>query len=639
MNLGAVPLDPNSPLHALALGQLADGGSWGEISNLAFPTPVPIRMVALPTLLLGLPFSFILSPLAALNAATTCMVALQGLAIAWLVALLGWGRRAQFIAITGGICAPFTIHAQALGQQENLGFLAMAIAVAAALSQGRKAWLLTMAALLTAGFSSPYQAVPTGLLLLSVSALQGKQVLLRSVLCAAIAAIPVLLYYTGATDGSASIPGITTSPPEEGYLASAGLWDMLHPRAMWDASPVTLDGALKRLSNLGQTIPFTELHPGWIWTTAHQSAYLGLVLLFGIKGIWNARKHGALFRGLFLGASLCLLLALGPSLRIVSEQSTGVPMPWAGLAAFPGLSDLQATHRFLAGTVFVLVLGLAWWGRNLARHWVATLCALLMVDGLLRAPVIWPLPGARTDLQAVEAELPPGPVMLWPPLTAFAPQYYELMAVLLDRPVGIYTPSGVTLSGEITYTGQQTGYLRMDVVKKSRGDTPFEVLHATTLPSFGPWKIDVEVDLGKVNLIVFLDVEGNGPDPNEPQTQIEGISVAYQNISDLNFKLTDPGITAEEVAASRSEPLQPGTKLPSDLPDLSGNISQEDWLQRGAFGGAKSLLRTRSGLSDEDSGFNLSPQQLKMSASNCVGEFHCVQTLELTVGPPRHSRP
>jgi hypothetical protein len=634
VTLGAVPLDPNSPLHALALDQLAHGGSWTEIANLAFPTPVPIRMVALPTLGIGLPLAQFLSPLAALNLATTCMVAAQGLAIAWLVGRLNWGRQAQLIAITAGICAPFTVHVQALGQQENLGFVAFALAVAASMEVGRKGWFFGLLALLLAGFSSPYMAVPTGILLLSVALFQGRSPLLRGLACTVLAGLPVLLYYTGATDGSASIPGITTSPPEEGYLASAGIWDMLSPRAMWDGVSLTMDGPWARLSALGNSIPTTALHPGWIWTTAHQSAYIGVVLLLGILALWTERKN-AFFRPLILACTLCLLFALGPNLRILSEHSTGIPLPWALFSWLPGLSDLQATHRFLAGSIFVLVIGLAWWGRNWSRPKTGLLCLALMTDGLLFAPAIWPLPAAHTDLKAVQAELPDGPTMLWPPLTSFAPQYYELMAVLLERPVGIYTPSGVTLSGEIHYAGSQKGYVRLDIIRKTgQKSAPFEVIHATTLSDFGPWSMDVEVDLGKINLVMFLDAQGNGPDPNEPQVEIEGVSVAYQNIGNLDFHLTDPGINAETVEAERSEPLQPGTRLPSDLPDLSGNISQEDWLQRGAFGGAKSLLRTQSVLSDTDSGFRLNPSQLRLGEAVCVDDFHCIQSLESPMNQP-----
>ena len=633
VNLGAMPLDPNSPLHILALDQIAGGGDWTEISNLAFPTPVPIRMVAIPTLLLGIPLAQILTPMAALNVATTLMVALQGLAVAWLVGLLRWGKTAQFIATTAAICCPLTIHVQSLGQQENLGFMAMALAVAGGCLSGRKAWVAAIFALLLAGFSSPYQAVPTGLLLMSVSYFHGKKALIRGALCSGVVALPVLLYYTGATDGASSIPGITTSPPEEGYLASAGILDMLHPRAMWDGQPSSINSISERFQMLSNGIPTAAFHPGWPWITAHQSAYIGLVLLVGALGLYRGRSS-PLLRGIILGSTLSMVFAFGPSLRLMSETNTGIPMPWMIFSNIPGLADLQATHRFLSGLVFGLVLGLAFWMRSASRGKTAAVVLLLLGESLLRAPVHWPLPAARGQLNTVESSLPNGPVMLWPPLTHFAPQYYEMMAVILDRPVGIYTPNGVALAGDIEYRGNLRGHLRMDIVRKTGNrDMPIEVVHATTLPEIGSFRVDVEVDLGKVDIIVFIDKEGNGPDAYEPLETLEDIRVGFQDVTGLKFNLIDPEITQEEVEQGRDEPLRPGTHLPEDLPQKEGNLSASEWLLRGAQGGAASVLRTRSNLAEtdpqEDLGFEIGSHSLQVEAEDCVTEQHCIQRLSL----------
>jgi hypothetical protein len=640
VNLDAMPLDPNSPLHILALEQIASGGNWVEISNLAFPTPVPIRMVAIPTLLLGIPFAQVMSPMAALNVATTLMVALQGIAVAALVATLRWGRTAQYVAATAAIACTYTVHVQSLGQQENLGFVAMALAVWSSCQQGRVAWVGSILALAIAAFSSPYQAVPTGILLVCTSWCQNREALLRSLASSAIVAVPVLLYYTGATDGASSIPGITTSPPEEGYLASAGLLDMVHPRAMWDGGPSDVPSIADRFSSLTTSISTTTFHSGWPWITAHQTAYLGLVLLLGGLGLYSGRA-GQLHKGLIAGAALSLIFALGPQLRLVSESSTGLPLPWSAFALLPGLSDLQATHRFLSGLIFALILGLAYSMRNAGRPKGLLLVGLLLAEGLLRAPVHWPLPTARGELDAVVEKLPEGPVMLWPPLNHFAPQYFEMLAVLLERPVGIYTPSGVTLNGEIRYEGNRMGHIRMDIVRETNSrDFPMEVVHATTLDRLGRFEIDVEVDLGKVDIIVFLDQEGNGPDAYEPLATLKNIRVGLQDVHDLEFQLTDPAITRDEVERSRDEPIRPGTHLPEDLPQKKGNLSPSDWLLRGAQGGARAVLRTQSRLSQDgsgqDLGFEVGSNMLRIGLEECITEQHCVQLLTM---PGHRGRP
>ena len=273
--IGAIPLDPNTPLHALASNQLASGGSIFEISDLAFPTPVPIRIVAFPMLLLALPFQW-LGPLQAVNIATTLLVALQGLALWWLAGKFEIGKIGRMMALVAGILAPWTVHVQGLGQQENLAFVAMALAVWGGLALGWKHGLIALVALIMAGFSSPYQAVPTGLIFLSTIWATNykacrRQTVIQAVSVTVVAAIPVLVYYMGVTDGASAIAGITTSPPEDGAMATAGLMEFIYPRPMWDGSPSQLAGPVQRLSGLVQPIPSASLSPGWAWFTAHQS--------------------------------------------------------------------------------------------------------------------------------------------------------------------------------------------------------------------------------------------------------------------------------------------------------------------------------------------------------------------------------
>jgi len=236
--------------------------------------------------------------------------------------------------------------------------------------------------------------------------------------------------------------------------------------------------------------------------------------------------------------------------------------------------------------------------------------------------------------------------MLWPRLSAVAPQYYELIAVLLDRPVGIYAPSGVRLAGTIRYDGPHQGYLRLDIVKKTKGGKrPEKTVHAVTLarnwsgPGTLDWESTVKVALGKVDILVFLDSRGDGPDPNEPVMRIKNVHIGLSDIRNLDFQLVDPGITAEEVARSRKEPPKPGTRLPDDLPEQSGNLTQEKWLVRGAMGGARSLLRSKLPTDDQDSGFNLSPQELKLGSKQCFGDHLCVQSLDLKLPPKPKRRP
>ena len=168
------------------------------------------------------------------------------------------------------------------------------------------------------------------------------------------------------------------------------------------------------------------------------------------------------------------------------------------------------------------------------------------------------------------------------------------------------------------------------------------VVHATTLDSLGEFQVDVAVALGKVDIIVFLDQEGNGPDAYEPMAKLEGVRVGLQDVQSLDFNLVDPVITRAEVEQARSEPIRPGTHLPKDLPAEEGNLSSSAWLVQGAQGGAAAILRTRSNLSDrdtnEDLGFDVGTHTLKIGREECVTDQHCIQILTTPRHPNRPRR-
>ena len=640
-SIGAIPLDPNTPLHALASKQIATGGSIFEISDLAFPTPVPIRIVAFPMLLLALPFQW-LGPLQAVNIATTLLVACQGMALWWLAGKIEMGRVGRIVALTAGILAPWTVHVQGLGQQENLAFVAMALAVWGGLGLSWKHWIIALAALIMAGFSSPYQAVPTGMIFLCTLCVthykdSRRQTVFQAVSVTVMAAIPVLVYYMGVTDGASAIAGITTSPPEDGAMATAGLVEFIYPRPMWDGSPSELLNPAQRLAGLSQPIPSASLSPGWAWFIAHQSSYLGFFALLGFSGLWRGRNDPRI-RGILVGGICCLILSLGPELRLFSESSSPIWMPWKLAAVLPGVGDLTATHRFLSGFAFSAALGLGLLVQSAnprVRRTVATMVgAGLLVETLLIAPVQWPLPAIKHTQQDLNQQLPAGPIMMWPPFTALAPQYFELLTVLLERPVGIYSPAGVTISGEILWTEPVDGTIRVDLVaERSNGPTDQEVVHAFSLDSAGEFSESVEIDLGTVELIAFIDREGDGPTPGEPIGHSEKFRVGLRDVTDIEVAIlsTEPEVvelTDQDGHANRRS--APMNRIPADLPTSTGHQSPAEWIMSGGRAGAFTMLMITS---DDSSAYSESPifhsgrSDLIMSEPTCIDENLCWYSL------------
>lgn len=439
----AVPLDANTPLHAIAADQLVRYGSPVELGLIEPPEGVPVRMVAWPMLLLAVPLVGWLGALAAVNIATTVLLALQGLGAAGAVASLEVGWRGRVVAAVGAICAPVVLHAQSLGRPENLALPAFALIVVASGKQTTGARVgLAAAGLLVAAFSSPYQAVPAGILLVVLLVEPDRRRLAEIGVAVGVVAVPTVLYFVGAAAGDAGEQAFTTSPPERGAVALAGLGELTWPRAMAHGVPVSSLSWTERWAD-GE-VALSSLGPSWGVRGASQLAWLGHVLLATGGAGLVLRRRDKRVRRLVIAGLLAVLFALGPDLRIWSERPLGVPLPWAALQQLPGLDALVATSRFLSGAAFGLVVGAALLADRLPRVLVGLLAVALVVDGAWRTPRVWPVPAAWTPLHQVAQELPPGPVALWPPIDTIPAQNHELATALLGRPVHMLSLSRET---------------------------------------------------------------------------------------------------------------------------------------------------------------------------------------------------
>jgi len=238
--------------------------------------------------------------------------------------------------------------------------------------------------------------------------------------------------------------------------------------------------------------------------------------------------------------------------------------------------------------------------------------------------------------------------MLWPPFTALAPQYFELLTVLLERPVGIYSPAGVTLSGEILWREPVDGTIRVDVLaERSGGLTAREVVHAFSLESAGAFDESVEINLGTVELVAFIDREGDGPTPGEPIGHSEKFRVGLRDITDIEVAIfsTDPDIVEPTGLNSRTNMMAaPNSRIPEDLPTSTGHQSPAEWIMSGGRAGALTMLMITS---DDSSVYSESPifhsgrSDLIMSEPTCIDENLCWYSLSFrelsAVGRPRHN--
>jgi hypothetical protein len=265
----------------------------------------------------------------------------------------------------------------------------------------------------------------------------------------------------------------------------------------------------------------------------------------------------------------------------------------------------------------------------------------LFIETLLFAPVQWPLPAINHTQEDINQQLPAGPIMLWPPFTALAPQYFELLAVLLERPVGIYSPAGVTLSGEIIWDGPVDGTIRVDILADGEnGHTNQRVVHAFTLQQAGPFSEDIEIDLGTVELVAFIDREGDGPTPGEPVGQSEKFRVALRDIADVEVVLnaTERETIDHMDATSRANRRSmAGNRHPEDLPTAVGHQSPAQWIISGGRAGARTLILITTDETNNDeelTNFNNNRSDLLISDGTCIDENLCWHSLTFrALGP------
>lgn len=427
-----LPLDPNTPLHALAARDLAGGGSPWRLEMLGYPDGATVRLLAWPLLLLALPLQSFLPAIAAFNVAVLLWLALQGLAIQALLRSSGGSRVASGIAALATMAAPSTMLALSNGQYENIALLPVALAVAGAWRGGARGWAMSTAGLVLAVFSSPYQGIVAGAMAVMAASAHGVRRVASVLAASALAGALALPYFLAELPGE---HGVHTGPASIARREPAVLGALVLPRAHPTMLPPPLPTPAERIE-AATVPPFRRSVGTWPTISPVAASYLGLPLMLGVIGLWRSRTDARL-RGVALGGLVCLVLAFGHRLTLWPGWQAPVPLPWALADGLPGLWGMQVTLRFLPGVSFALALGLARLCETNNRRgaWIA---AALLIDGLLVAPVWWPVPAAGPRVGEIAGFLPPGPIAVWPGSPSIATDRHALLALALGRPVALF---------------------------------------------------------------------------------------------------------------------------------------------------------------------------------------------------------
>jgi hypothetical protein len=502
---------PNTPLHMLVLEHLV-GFMSGEVSDLShviaadYPTGRPVRIIGWPFQLLALPLVPAMGTAGALNTALLISLVFSGLLMVVLLEKMSLGLAARCVGSAAWMMNPFLVSFLSNGQYENHVGWAFPLVLIGMMSGGGRGVLAITLGIVGAAFSSPYQAVPVALVVLAALVFQRQQ---RAAVWVSLflGFTACYAYFSGPQPAPGGECGPTSGTMPAVLMELLGQTGGLH----LPAGPERSTALIESLTNPVVWTGDLALHRMGVTPTV---GFLGFVpLIGGLMGLLCFRKH-PWAKPLALGGLACFVLALGPDLALVRGEVLELPMPADLLSILPGLSEMGTTVRFLTGTAFVLVVGLAL-GVQWLEQWIRRvgggggLVMSLVVVSLLGIGAEWlygtpsPVP-MQADayhlprgLDALPAE---GAVLAIPVQGGMPPEAHLWLGVVHGQPVVGYCAEGLEQMRE-----------RLVLVDYAQG---------------GPL-----------------------PDPSVAQAELQALS--EQGISYLVFVVTEPG--ADRFRAARSQ--------------------------------------------------------------------------------------
>ncbi len=139
---------------------------------------------------------------------------------------------------------------------------------------------------------------------------------------------------------------------------------------------------------------------------------------------------------------------------------------------------------------------------------------------------------------------------------------------------------GVKLSGTVSYQGGLSGKFHIDfLLPPEQGHFP-KLVHSLLVEEAGAWEIEAPKKLGKVGVIGYLDVAGDGPSDGDPAFRYPGlVDIDEVAVSGLDLVLTEspelgeftPGLAGPP----EGPPPQDGGSAPSGPGDATAPATGE----------------------------------------------------------------
>jgi hypothetical protein len=129
---------------------------------------------------------------------------------------------------------------------------------------------------------------------------------------------------------------------------------------------------------------------------------------------------------------------------------------------------------------------------------------------------------------------------------------------------------GVKLSGTVSYAGTSAGKFHIDFVEEPQPGHFPKLVHSLLVDKAGAWEVEVPKAYGKVGVMGYLDVAGDGPTATDPAARVPGlVEVGEVDITGLAIICSDTPDLGEftpgkQAAAAPEGSAGPGGSLPAD---------------------------------------------------------------------------
>ena len=420
-----LPMEPNSPLHALAALGLKNGDLL-SLSYLQWPEGATVRYIGWGPLGISALLNFFLNPIPAFNLGVTLWLIIQGVGSYWLGLRARWGVGGAIICGISSIASVTVVQAIGNGQFENISIFALLWLWLACKNKWNKEAAFALFLVL---FSSPYQGV-VGLCIIFIFMFEQRNI--KPLMYTLPLLCCVFLYYNVLEAGAHA----SVTPAGGHHSASASLSGLILPTNLAESGGVPLSGPWMRIDRLGQPPEQLLYSHRWPWLMTTATSYLGISLLcMGLWGIYIKRYSNLII--LFLSTTL---LAMGTNTQI---GDFNIPLPWALANWIPGVNSMQATLRFLSGPTLALTIAIASTCPKIKSALLLSLFFLL--DSLLIAPHHWPVQSKEPTLSPILQQLPSTPIAFWPAAPVIASHKVTTLALILQKPLILYAETNITM--------------------------------------------------------------------------------------------------------------------------------------------------------------------------------------------------